>query len=129
MKRLILSVMTISLAGFLFLGSTSKAVAGWASVDQQLQWHAACVTAWRQSWLNRVCSGWGVSAFIVNDKLACLARGNIRCPNNKGGTLRMYQWENLYKLIPNARYCVLNNGKGKFFQKGQRPSNCQVDNW
>ena len=41
----------------------------------------------------------------------------------------MQKWENLKSLIATARYCVKNDGKGIFFQRGSRPSNCQADNW
>ncbi len=128
-RRLITSLTTISLAGVLLLGS-GQANAGSASVQQQLGWHAYCITTWVNSWLNKTCPGAGVSHFIVNGKLACTAEwDSARCPDNQGGTLRMYKWENLRSIIPTARYCVLNDGKGKFFQQGSRPSNCQADNW
>ncbi len=127
MKRLILSVTTISLAGVLLLGS-SQVFAQRASAQQQLAWDVDCVVTWDNSWVDNTCPGASVSHYIAsNQQLACKAH-NAKCPNNKGGTINMY-WQNLKSRIPNARYCVLNNGKGKFFQQGSRPSNCQADNW
>ena len=128
MKHLILSVMTISLAGLFFLGS-GQAIAQQATLNQIIAWDLECVRTWEDAWIGDTCPSSDIQHFIGgNQQLACKAK-LPKCPNNQGGTYQMQQWVNLKTYIPTTRYCVLNNGKGTFFQQGSRPSNCQDDNW
>ena len=131
---LLASITMISLAGGLLLvsGQANAQIPNVSGGTQHYNWDLECQSEWNRSYLATICDApaSSVEHFINMNVLYCTVN-NPWCPNNQGGKLRMFKWENREDILATARYCVIQNkeGGGKFFQQGNRPSNCQPDNF
>ena len=135
-RALLTSMTMISFTGALLLVSGQAGAFAPIQIPQNnvqhKLWDQQCRSAWRNSYLATICNApsSSVEHFINVNVLYCTVH-NPKCPNNQGGKLRMFKWENRKDILDTARYCVISNkaGGGKFFQQGNRPSNCQQDNF